>query len=66
MARSMTTSIRLPPELKDQLDRASSVLHRGKNLIIVQALQDYLGKIEDRSLVKEAQRQSMYSEPRLY
>ncbi|WP_267257029.1 CopG family ribbon-helix-helix protein [Coxiella endosymbiont of Ornithodoros maritimus] len=55
----MITSIRLPPALKDQLDRAASVLHRGKNWIIVQALQDYLGKVDDRFLVKEARRQSI-------
>lgn len=59
MSRSITTSVRLPPELKNQLEQAAHAMHRGKNWIVVQALQDYLAKLDDRYLAREARRQSI-------
>lgn len=59
MAQSVTTSIRLDPNLRDQLEHASHVMHRGKNWIIVQALQKFLAEIETLELRKEAKRQSL-------
>lgn len=31
MSRSITTSVRLPPELKNQLEQAAHAMHHGKN-----------------------------------
>lgn len=59
MAKSITTSIRLDPDLRDQLEHASHVLHRGKNWIIIKALQDYLLNVGTLELAKEARRQSV-------
>ena len=59
MARGTTTSIRLDPDLRDQLEHASQVMHRGKNWIINHALQQYLSEVETVELAKEAQRQSL-------
>lgn len=59
MARTIITSLRLSPDLKAQLEQAAQTLHRGKNWIIVQALQDYLTKVGDRFLIEEARRQSL-------
>ena len=59
MAHSITTSVRLSPELRDQLDTAAHTLHRGKNWIIVHALEMYLEKIHFDDLAAEARRQSL-------
>lgn len=59
MARGITTSIRLDPDLRDQLEHAAQVMHRGKNWIIIHALQHYLSEIETVKLAKEAKRQSL-------
>ena len=59
MNRSETTSIRLPPHLRQQLEQASQLLHRGKNWIIIQALQVYINQILDTKLIEEARRQSL-------
>ncbi len=59
MNRSETTSIRLPSNLRQQLEQASHLLHRGKNWIIVQALQAYINQILDTQLIEEARRQSL-------
>jgi len=58
MAKSITTSFRLPPELKEQLEHAAQAMHRGKNWIIIQALQSYLAQLDNQLLAKEAKRQS--------
>lgn len=57
MAHGQTTSIRLPPELRDQLESTSHRLKRSKNWIIVHALEEYLPKINNQRLVEEARRQ---------
>ena len=59
MTRSRTTSIRLSPELRAELERAAHQLHRGKNWIIVHALQAYLAKLQFDLLADEARRQSL-------
>lgn len=59
MAHGTTTSIRLPPHIREELDKASHTLHRGKNWIIIHALEAYLSKLDKNNLVKEAQRQSI-------
>lgn len=42
MAKGITTSIRLTPELRQELDYISHTLHRGENWIIIQALQEFI------------------------
>ncbi len=59
MSHSVTTSIRLAADLRLQLDHAAQRLHRGKNWIVSQALQEYLAKLGESKLVNEAQRQSL-------
>lgn len=54
-----TISIRLPAELRDQLEKASHALHRGKNWIIKEAVQEYLVKHGHATLAEEARRQSI-------
>lgn len=58
MAHHITTSIRLPLPLREQLEKASHNLHRGKNWIITRALEEYLGKLNQSVLAEEASRQS--------
>ena len=59
MAKGITTSIRLDPDLRDQLEHAAQVMHRGKNWIINDALKKYLADIHALELVKEAKHQSI-------
>ena len=59
MARGITTSIRLTPELRQQLDYLSHSLHRGKNWIVIQALQEFINRKSSTILLKEAKRQSL-------
>jgi predicted DNA-binding protein len=59
MAKGMTTSIRLTPELRQQLDYLSHFLHRGKNWIIIQALKEFMNKNNYTFLLEEAKRQSL-------
>lgn len=54
---STTTSIRLPPELRERVEHAEKTLHHGKNWIINRALDEYLKKLERHTLKKEADRQ---------
>jgi len=59
MAHNITTSIRLPPTLREQLEKATHHLHRGKNWIITKALEEYLEKLHQNVLAEEAHRQSL-------
>lgn len=59
MAKGTTTSVRLPPQLVDQLEHACISLHRGKNWIIIRALEEYLSTLSKQSLMVEAKRQSI-------
>jgi predicted transcriptional regulator len=59
MSHGITTSIRLTTELREQLEKAAHTLHRGKNWIIVKALEEYLAKVNRDKWAKEAKRQSI-------
>lgn len=62
MAKGITTSIRLTPELRRQLDYVSHSLHRGKNWIIIQALQKFIQEFSRKNyttFAEEAKRQSL-------
>lgn len=54
-----TTSIRLPAGLRVELEHASEQMHRGKNWLIIQALESYLAGLKNQSLAAEARRQSI-------
>ena len=56
--KSVTTSIRLPEDLRKDLEKYSRALHRGKNWIILQALREYLSQTQNSSLQIEAKKQS--------
>jgi predicted DNA-binding protein len=58
MATSIS-SIRIPNELRDRLERTAKHLKKGKNWIINQALDEYLRKIDRDTLAVEARRQSL-------
>lgn len=53
-----TTSVRLSPVLRDQLEAAAHTLHRGKNWIIVRALEMYLAQLHMNEVAVEARKQS--------
>lgn len=57
MTKGITTSIRLTPETRRELELASRFLNRGKNWIVNEALQTYLARLS--SLMQEAKRQSL-------
>ena len=59
MNKNQTTSIRLTPQLRQQLDCLSLCMHRGRNWIISQALQEYMYKNQHHTLAIEARRQSL-------
>lgn len=59
MTQAITTSIRLPQQIRRELERVSHRLHKGKNGVILDALRDYFDKIEKTSLKQEARRQSV-------
>jgi predicted DNA-binding protein len=59
MAKAITTSIRLEPDLREKLEKAAHNLHRGKNWLISEALRRYLEQLESSGLAQEARRQSL-------
>lgn len=59
MKESVTTSIRLRPDLKQRLDRAARRQGQGRNRIVVTAIERYLGELPDADLEEEAHRQSL-------
>ena len=59
MSKGITTSFRLTPELRQQLDYLSHSLQRGKNWIIIKALQEFINKKNYTILVEEAKHQSL-------
>ncbi len=59
MSHGVTTSIRLEPKLRGQLDSVCHVLHRGKNWVIAKALEEYLSRFNGNNLAEEARRQSL-------
>lgn len=59
MSQAITTSIRLPYQVRKRLERVSHRFNKGKNGIILDALKDYFQKIEAASFKEEAKRQSL-------
>lgn len=59
MSQGITTSIRIPPELAKELQKTAHKLHRGKNWIIVKALEAFLAKNHENLLAQEARKQSL-------
>lgn len=57
--KSSTSSFRISNELRAKLDEAARRLKRGKNAIIVEALQEYLDKVNYQRFLQEARRQSV-------
>ena len=57
--KTQTTSVRLPIEMSEQLNKAALMLHHGKNWIIVQAIRHYLAHLKPLSLMEEIKRQSL-------
>jgi predicted transcriptional regulator len=57
--RSVTSSIRITPELRDRLEEAARQLQSGKNRVIVLAIEEFLDKIGRRQFLDEARRQSI-------
>lgn len=58
-AMSRTSSFRLSDELHDRLDRFARRQRRGKNAVIVRAIENYLDRHERENLATEARRQSL-------
>jgi len=56
---SRTSSFRLSDKLHERLDRFVRRERRGKNSVIVTAIETYLGQHERTNLVAEARRQSL-------
>jgi len=56
---STTTSIRLRPDLRQQLERAAQRAGLGRNTLVVQALRKFLQPDFQASLSKKARRQSL-------
>lgn len=57
--KAITTSFRLPPELRQRLEETARRLGRGKNWILIQALEAYLARRDDHGFIEEARRQSL-------
>jgi predicted transcriptional regulator len=56
---SVTSSIRISPELRARLEEAAEQLQRGKNRIIIEALEEFLDKVSRQRFLGEARRQSL-------
>jgi len=56
---SVTTSIRLKPDLRQKLDRAARRSGLGRNTLVVRALHRFLDPDSRESLAEEARRQSL-------
>lgn len=58
MEKSITTSVRLPRQLKRQVDRKAVAAGCGRNRVIIAALERYLLEDEQAAYNNEAVRQS--------
>jgi predicted transcriptional regulator len=56
---SSTSSIRIPDELKTQLETTARRMKKPKNWIITRALQEYLDRHNREAFLAEARRQSL-------
>ncbi len=59
MSQSITTSIRLPANIRKQLEKVSRLQNEGKNNVIVTALKSYFEKLNRERLSKDARSQSL-------
>ena len=59
MVRTTTSSFRMSNELRDRLEEAARRLKRGKNSIVIDALEEYLEKLNHSRFLEEARRQSI-------
>jgi predicted DNA-binding protein len=58
MQKSVTTSVRLPRELKRKIERKAASAGCGRNRVIIRALESYLGEDEQAAYEIEARHQS--------
>jgi len=58
MQKSVTTSVRLPPELRRKIERKAAAMGCGRNRIIIKAIESYLVEDEQASYEVEARHQS--------
>jgi len=54
-----TLSFQISNELRKRVEHAARRLNRGRNSIITQAIEEYLGKLNRSNFLDEARRQSM-------
>jgi predicted transcriptional regulator len=59
MAKTATTSVRLPIELRRRLEKRASMLRVGRNRVIIEALEQFLQKSMRSDFETEARRQSL-------
>ena len=57
--RSVTSSIRISPQLRERLEETARHLQSGKNRIITQALEEYLDRVNRARFLEDARRQSI-------
>ena len=55
----MTTSIRFPQGLRERVEREAHKMGRTKNWVIVRAVENYLGTVDEDARRREARRQSI-------
>jgi predicted DNA-binding protein len=58
MQKSVTTSVRLPRELRQRVERRAASAGCGRNRVIIKALESYLLQEDQASYEKEARHQS--------
>jgi predicted transcriptional regulator len=58
MQKSVTTSVRLPRELKRKVERKAASVGCGRNRVIIKALEFYLREDEQAAYETEARQQS--------
>lgn len=59
MAKTETTSVRLPVELRHRLEKRAAALKIGRNRVIIEALEQFLRKGARSDFEAEARRQSL-------
>ncbi|HVW20624.1 MAG TPA: ribbon-helix-helix protein, CopG family [Opitutaceae bacterium] len=59
MAKTVTTSVRLPVDLRRRLAKRAAALRVGRNRVIIDALEQYLKREARSEFETEARRQSL-------
>ena len=59
MQQGSITSMRLPPQLREQLDEAAHRLNRPKNWIISEALKKYLHRDDEAAFAAQMREESL-------